>query len=62
MISSRTRSLEKYLSVMGIINQTVASALNIIRSEPGIKSFLIGFVLLFGAVTHPVERAYIWKS
>lgn len=62
MISSRTRSLEKYLSVMGIINQTVASALNIIRSEPGMKSFLIGFVLLFGAVTHLVECTYIWKS
>lgn len=47
---------------MGIINQTVASALNIIRSEPGMKSFLIGFVLLFGAVTHLVECTYIWKS
>lgn len=62
MMSTRTRSLQKCLSVMRIINQTVTSALNMLGSEPGVKSFLVGFVLHFGAVTRPIERSFIWKS
>lgn len=64
MINTRVRSPQVYLFLMGNTIWMVVSVLHMMTgSDPRCESFLVGFMLLFGAISHLIEVLFfIWKK